>query len=141
MLDLILHRLTRAGVRCVKLDGGLSVQARDRVINAFREDPLVTVFLISLKAGGVALNLTTANRIYLMDPWWNPAAEYQAMDRTHRLGQHRAITVVRFVVRNTVEEKILALQEKKRLVFDATVGQDSAALGKLTVDDLRFLFS
>lgn len=63
------------------------------------------------------------------------------MDRTHRLGQHRSITVVRFVVRNTVEEKILALQDKKRLVFDATVGQDAAAAGKLTEEDLRFLFS
>jgi hypothetical protein len=75
MLDLIQHRLAQAGVRCVKMDGSMSVAARDRVINAFREDPHVTVFLISLKAGGVALNLTAASRIYLMDPWWNPAAE------------------------------------------------------------------
>jgi DNA repair protein RAD16 len=141
MLDLVQHRLTHAGVRCVKMDGGMSVPARDRVINAFRDDPHVTVFLISLKAGGVALHLTAASRIYLMDCWWNWASENQAMDRTHRLGQHRSITVVRFFVRNTIEERILALQERKKLVFDATVGQDNAATSKLTAEDMRFLFS
>ncbi|RYE98937.1 MAG: DEAD/DEAH box helicase [Methanobacteriota archaeon] len=141
MLDLIAHRLTQAGVRCVKMDGGMSVAARDRVIAAFRDDPHVTVFLISLKAGGVALNLTAASRIYLMDPWWNPAAEFQALDRTHRLGQHRSITAVRFIVRNTVEERILALQEKKRLVFEGTIGQDNGAMARLTEEDMRFLFT
>ena len=141
MLDLIQHRLSHAGVRCVKLDGGMTVQARDRVINAFREDPHVTVFLISLKAGGVALNLTAASRIYLMDPWWNPAAEFQALDRSHRLGQHRTCTAVRFIVRNTVEERILALQEKKRAVFDGTVGADMSALTRLTEEDMKFLFT
>jgi DNA repair protein RAD16 len=140
MLDLIQHRLTLAGVRCVKMDGSLSVAARDRVIAAFRDDPHVTVFLISLKAGGVALNLTAAQRIYLVDLWWNPAAEYQALDRTHRLGQHRTITAVRFVMRGTVEERILALQDKKASVFEGTVGQDSGALARLTAEDMRFLF-
>jgi DNA repair protein RAD16 len=140
-LDLIAYRLARAGVRAVKLDGSMTVAARDKAIAAFREDPHVSVFLVSLKAGGVALNLTPASRIYLMDPWWNPASEFQAMDRTHRLGQHRAITVTRFIVADTVEERILALQEKKRLVFDATVGAADAALAKLTEEDMRFLFS
>ena len=100
----------------------------------------VTVILISLKAGGVALNLTVASHIYLMDPWWNPAAEYQAIDRAHRLGQQKPIRAVRFVVRNTVEERILRLQDKKRLVFEGTVGGDAAALGQLSEEDLRFLF-
>ena len=77
----------------------------------------------------------------LLDCWWNPAAEFQAMDRTHRLGQHRAINVTRLVVRGSIEERIVALQDKKRLVFDATVGQDNTALSKLTGDDMRFLFS
>jgi DNA repair protein RAD16 len=75
-----------------------------------------------------------------MDPWWNPAAEYQAIDRAHRLGQFKTIRAVRFIIENSIEDKILALQEKKRLVFEGTVGGDSAALGKLTVEDLRFLF-
>ena len=142
MLELIQHRLSLAGVRCVKLDGSMSVAARDRVIAAFRDDAAITVFLISLKAGGVALNLTSANRIYLMDPWWSPAAEMQALDRTHRLGQHRTIEAVRFVVAGTVEERIIALQRKKQLVFDATVGGGGRdAVGRLTADDMRFLFS
>lgn len=96
---------------------------------------------MSLKAGGVALNLTVANYIYIMDPWWNPAAEMQAIDRTHRLGQHRPIRAVRFIAENTVEERILQLQEKKRLVFDGTVGRDAGSLKMLTVDDMKSLFT
>jgi DNA repair protein RAD16 len=122
----------------------MSVEARDRVINAFRDDAAITVFLISLKAGGVALNLTSASFIALMDCWWNPAAEMQALDRTHRLGQHRTITAMRYVMGGTVEERIVALQDKKRLVFDATVGHDTVgqnAMNKLTEDDMRFLFT
>ena len=88
----------------------MTASARENVLNAFKHEPAVTVILISLKAGGVALNLTVASHIYLMDPWWNPAAEYQAIDRAHRLGQHKPIRAVRFVVRNTVEERILRLQ-------------------------------
>jgi len=88
-LDLAMHRLTHAGIRCVKMDGGMSVVARDRVLSAFRDDALVSVLFLSLKAGGVALNLTSASRVYLADLWWNSASESQAMDRTHRLGQHR----------------------------------------------------
>lgn len=98
-------------------------------------------YSMSLKAGGVALNLTVANHIYLMDPWWNPAAEMQAIDRTHRLGQYRPIRAVRFIAENTVEERILQLQEKKRLVFDGTVGRDASSLKMLTVDDMKSLFS
>lgn len=75
-----------------------------------------------------------------MDPWWNPAAEYQAIDRAHRLGQHKPIRAMRFVVRNTVEERILRLQDKKRLVFEGTVGGDAASLSQLSEQDLRFLF-
>lgn len=113
MLELIEHRLTHAGIRCVRLCGSLSAMSRDRVINAFRTDPFISVFLISLKAGGMALNLTAASRVFLMDPWWNPAVEYQAMDRIHRLGQHRSITITRYIVSGTIEERILSLQEKK----------------------------
>ena len=140
MLDLIEYRLQKAGVRVVKLNGGMNLAQRDSVLTAFKEDPDVRVILISLKAGGVALNLTVASRIFLMDPWWNPAAEYQAIDRAHRLGQHKPIRAVRFVVRNTVEERILRLQDKKRLVFEGTVGGDAASLSQLSEDDLRFLF-
>jgi len=127
------------GVRT--LQGSMKVQDRDEVLREFREDPNVRVLLISLKAGGVALNLTNANHIFLCDPWWNPAAEMQAIDRTHRLGQRRAIKAVRLVCLNTVEERILQLQEKKRLVFDGTVGGDAKSLQKLDVEDMRQLFT
>jgi DNA repair protein RAD16 len=139
-LDLLEHRLLLGGIRVVKLNGGMTATAREAVLKMYREDPEVTAILISLKAGGVALNLTVASHIYLMDPWWNPAAEYQAIDRAHRLGQHKPIRAVRFVVRNTVEERILRLQDKKRLVFEGTVGGDAAALGQLSEEDLKFLF-
>lgn len=75
-----------------------------------------------------------------MDLWWNPAAEMQAIDRTHRLGQKKPIFATRFVIQNTIEERILKLQEKKRLVFDGTIGGDSSSMARLTADDMRFLF-
>lgn len=140
MLDLVQHRLTHAGVRCVKMEGSMTVAARDRVIDAFRNDPHVNVFLVSLKAGGVALNLTAASHVHLLDSWWNAAAEMQAMDRTHRLGQHRTATVHRYFVRDSIEERVLALQQRKALVFEATVGQDTQAAAKLTAEDMRYLF-
>ena len=139
-LDLLEHRIQRGGIKVVKLNGSVSLGARDAVLTAFKEDPDVRVIVISLKAGGVALNLTVASHIYLMDPWWNPAAEYQAIDRAHRLGQHKPIRAVRFVVRNTVEERIIRLQDKKRLVFESTIGGDAGSLAQLTEEDLRFLF-
>jgi DNA repair protein RAD16 len=129
MLDLIRWRLhsdpclADLGIGVRALHGGMDVKSRDLSLKSFREDSTVRVLLMSLKAGGVALNLTVANYIFLMDPWWNPAAEMQAIDRTHRLGQHRPIRAVRFVAEGTVEERILQLQEKKRLVFDGTVGR------------------
>jgi len=147
MLDLIRWRLhsdpclANMGLQATALHGGMNVKARDASLKSFREDGSVRVLLISLKAGGVALNLTVANHIYLMDPWWNPAAEMQAIDRTHRLGQYRPIRAVRFIAENTVEERILQLQEKKRLVFDGTVGRDAGSLKMLTVDDMKSLFA
>ncbi|CAN0440996.1 unnamed protein product [Ascophyllum nodosum] len=146
MLDLIEYRMHKGRLGCRKLSGHLSIQQRDQVLKAFQNDPEVKVLLISLKAGGVALNLTVANHIFLMDPWWNPAAEMQAIDRTHRLGQFKPIYATRFIIEDTVEERIIKLQardriEKKQLVFDSTVGGSAESTGKLTVDDLRFLFA
>ena len=141
MLDIIEHRLRLAGIKCVKLDGRMSFDNREKFITNFTEDPECRVFLISLKAGGVALNLTVASAVYIMDPWWNPAVEFQAMDRIHRLGQFKPIRVVRFVVQDTIEDRILRLQEKKRLVFESTVGGSNDALTRLTEADMRFLFT
>lgn len=140
MLDLVSFRLEQTGVKCVRLQGSMSMDHRDRMIEKFTHDPDVRVFLMSLKAGGVALNLTAASHVMLMDPWWNPAVEQQAQDRIHRLGQYKPIHVTRFVIAGSIEERILKLQEKKQLVFEGTVGKDAEALGRLTEDDLRFLF-
>jgi len=86
------------------------------------------------------LNLTVASHIFITDIWWNPAVEFQAMDRVHRLGQFKPIRVVRFVIGGTIEERILRLQRKKQLVFDSTVGKSNEALARLTEEDMRFLF-
>jgi len=96
--------------------------------------------LISLKAGGEGLNLQVANHIYIMDPWWNPASELQAIQRAHRIGQTRDVKALRFVIKDTIEERIIALQEKKQLVFDASVGGSNTAMSSLGAQDLRFLF-
>ncbi|XP_056857617.1 DNA repair protein RAD16-like, partial [Raphanus sativus] len=140
-LDLINYTLGKCGVGCTQLVGSMSMAARDVAINKFREDPDCKVFLMSLKAGGVALNLTVASHVFMMDPWWNPAVERQAQDRIHRIGQYKPIRVVRFIIENTVEEKILKLQNKKELVFEGTVGGSQEAIGKLTAEDMRFLFT
>ncbi len=139
-LDLIEYRIKIGGIDCRKLSGHMSVDARDTAIREFRADSGVKVLLISLKAGGVALNLTCASRVFLMDPWWNPAAENQAIDRIHRIGQYKPIHAVRFIVRNSIEDRIIKLQEKKKLVFDSTIGGDAGSLARLTIEDLQFLF-
>ncbi|KAJ1393826.1 Zinc finger, RING-type [Sesbania bispinosa] len=139
-LDLINYSLHKSGVSCVQLNGSMTLAARDAAIKRFTDDPDCKIFLMSLKAGGVALNLTVASHVFLMDPWWNPAVERQAQDRIHRIGQYKPIRIVRFVIENTIEERILKLQEKKELVFEGTVGGSSEALGKLTEADLKFLF-
>lgn len=139
-LDLINYSLQKSGITCVQLVGSMSMAARDAAISRFSNEPDCKIFLMSLKAGGVALNLTVASHVFLMDPWWNPAVERQAQDRIHRIGQYKPIRIVRFVIEKTIEERILKLQEKKELVFEGTVGGSSEALGKLTEADLKFLF-
>ncbi|KXS14988.1 hypothetical protein M427DRAFT_123923 [Gonapodya prolifera JEL478] len=139
-LDLVQWRLKRSGFECVKLDGRMSPQQRDTIINEFMTNVNIDVFLISLKAGGIALNLTEASHVFLMDPWWNPAVEEQAMDRIHRLGQHRPIKITRIIIENSIESRIIQLQQKKKAMFDSTVGKDMSALARLTPEDFEFLF-
>merc|ERR1712139_407171 len=100
----------------------------------------MTVILISLKAGGERLNLQIANHVFLLDPWWNPACEMQAIQRAHRIGQTREVRAVRFITADTIEEKIVQLQEKKQLVFDSCIDGSQASMAKLTEQDLKFLF-
>merc|ERR1719450_24523 len=140
MLELVEFRLKREGIACVIFRGGMTMQARDDAIAAFNTDPTLKVILISLKAGGEGLNLQVANHVFLLDPWWNPAGELQAIQRAHRIGQTKEVRAVRFITTGTVEEKIVALQEKKQLVFDGAIDGSSASIAKLTEQDLRFLF-
>ncbi|KAI0938969.1 hypothetical protein AcV5_000510 [Taiwanofungus camphoratus] len=125
-LDLIAFRLQKAGFTVCRLEGTMSPQARDATIQYFMNNVHVTVFLVSLKAGGVALNLTEASRVFLMDSWWNPAVEYQAMDRIHRLGQHRPVEVVKLVIEDSIESRIIQLQDKKAAMVDATLSTDDS---------------
>ncbi|WVQ79497.1 hypothetical protein IAT38_001596 [Cryptococcus sp. DSM 104549] len=140
-LDLIAFRLQRAGFNICRLEGGMTPQQRDATIQHFMKNTGVTVFLISLKAGGVALNLTEASMVFMMDSWWNPSVEYQAMDRIHRLGQKRPVKVIKLVIEDSIEDQIVQLQAKKLAMTEAALSSDAdAALGKLTVEDLGFLF-
>ncbi len=135
-LALVRDRLTEEGIAYEYLDG--RTRNRTERIQAFREGD-APVFLISLKAGGFGLNLTEADYVFILDPWWNPAAESQAIDRTHRIGQDKPVNVYRLVSADTIEEKVVALQERKRNLFDAVVGNTSAVGAPLSADDIRGL--
>jgi len=133
LLDLTEPHLQSSGMSFLRLDG--STRNRAEVVRQFQEDDEVSLMLISLKAGGTGLNLTAADHIFLLDPWWNPAVEDQAADRAHRIGQERPVMIYRLVAEGTVEEKILVLQQQKRGVADAALGDADRAAG-LTRDDL-----
>ncbi len=135
-LQLAAARLDAAGIPYAYLDG--STRRRAAVINGFREG-VQPVFLISLKAGGFGLTLTEADYVFLLDPWWNPAAEAQAVDRTHRIGQDKTVMVYRMIAAGTIEEKVMALQQRKARLFQAVM-DDEALFGQaLTADDIRGL--
>jgi SNF2 family DNA or RNA helicase len=133
LLDLAEPHLEAAGVDFVRLDG--STRDRGRVVERFQDEQGPPVMLISLKAGGTGLNLTAADHVLLLDPWWNPAVEDQAADRAHRIGQERPVMVYRLVAEGTVEERILELQQRKRALADAALGE-SAGAAAITRDDL-----
>jgi len=139
-LDLIEWRLKRDFVRCAKVTGASTIQARNNIIMDFNMNPNSKVLLISLKAGGEGLNLQVADHVFLLDPWWNPAAELQAMQRAHRIGQTRPLTCVRFFAEKTIEDKILSLQNKKQIAFDITIDLKTSAIQNLTSQDMLFLF-
>lgn len=137
-LKSISARLSEEGIGHLYLDG--STRNRAEVIEAFTsgKEP---VFLISLKAGGFGLNLTEADHVFIMDPWWNPAAEQQAVDRIHRIGQDKEVHVYRLVAEGTIEEKVMQLKESKAALFDAVVGEGEFASAAMTAEDVRELFA
>ena len=136
LLDLVEPHLQTAGIRFTRLDG--STRDRGAVVNEFQSENGPPVMLVSLKAGGTGLNLTAADHVFLLDPWWNPAVEDQAADRAHRIGQDRPVMVYRMVAKDTVEERIFALQAKKRALADVALG-DADHAGGITKDELLAL--
>jgi SNF2 family DNA or RNA helicase len=138
-LQLIKDELEKRKIKFCYLDG--STSDRKSVVDDFQRSDGPPVFLISLKAGGVGLNLTEADYVFLLDPWWNPAAEAQAVDRAHRIGQKNTVFTYKFITKETVEEKILALQQKKSDLADALINQDESLLKSMKEEDLLELLS
>lgn len=141
MLALIREELERLNIPYVYFDGGTSSAEREKAIQRFQSEENCRVFLISLKAGGVGLNLTAADYVYIVDPWWNPAVEQQAIDRTHRIGQTKNIFAYRLICKDTIEEKILLLQERKLSLVKDLIADDNAFMKKLTKEDIAYLLS
>ncbi|KAL8139848.1 hypothetical protein V2J09_005869 [Rumex salicifolius] len=141
MLDLMQVTLLQSGINFRRLDGTMNLFARDKAVREFNTKPEVDVMLMSLKAGNLGLNMVSACHVIMLDLWWNPTTEDQAIDRAHRIGQTRAVTVSRLTVKDTVEDRILALQEKKRKMVASAYGEEnSGGSACLSVQDLRFLF-
>ena len=141
MLALIKSKLKELDVKFEYFDGSTTAVDRERAIQSFQNDDTCRVFLISLKAGGVGLNLTAADYVYIVDPWWNPAVEQQAIDRTHRIGQTKNIFAYRMICKDTIEDKILQLQDKKRILAKDLIGDDDGFVKSLSKEDVEYLFS
>ncbi|KAL0049899.1 hypothetical protein WJX82_000239 [Trebouxia sp. C0006] len=144
MLDLIEMALKKEKFVFRRLDGSMSMANRDQAIIDFQEKSGINILIVSLKAAALGLNLVAANHVVLLDLWWNPTIEEQAIDRAHRIGQTRTVHVTRITIKGTVEERILALQESKRKIVSAAFGDDSGGFqqtARLTKEDLHFLFT
>jgi SNF2 family DNA or RNA helicase len=139
MLDLVKKELVERNICYEYLIG--STKNREAVVNNFQENKVVRVFLISLKAGGTGLNLTEADYVYLIDPWWNPAVENQAIDRSYRIGQNKQVVAVRLICPDTIEEKIMKLQDGKRDLSEGLIKTDNSILKVLRKEDLLGLLS
>lgn len=151
MLDVVEIALDKAGINYVRFDGSMSRKDRDETLQTFKNNPNISVCLFSLKAGGFGLNLVWATHVFLLDPWWNPAIEEQAINRVHRIGQDKPVTVIRFTIKNTIEDRIIKLQETK-IAMAQNLGmsndQEILSLGvtkkeaqDIRLEDLRKLFS
>lgn len=138
LLKLIREWLNESDIPYEYLDG--ASKKRQHIVDKFNNSPKIPVFLLSLKAGGVGLNLTSADTVIIFDPWWNPAVEDQATDRTHRIGQTRTVNNIKLVMKNSIEEKILQLKSRKQQLFDKLIEKPSANAPKLNLDDLKSLF-
>lgn len=140
VLRLIEGQLDNSGQEYLYLDGSTSPAKRKQLIDSFQQSDGARLFLISLKAGGVGINLTEADYVFIVDPWWNPAVEQQAVDRTHRIGQTKPVFAYRFISEGTIEEQILDLQEKKKELVRSIIGEDASIFKTLTQDEIVALF-
>ncbi|KAJ3273636.1 hypothetical protein HDV01_004245 [Terramyces sp. JEL0728] len=139
-MDIAQRALNANGFKYVRYDGTMSSEEREKAIHNFMTDKSITIAFVSLKCGGVGLNLTAASRVILLDLWWNPSVEDQAIDRVHRIGQTKEVKVYRLAVDDSVEDRILVLQDQKRALADGALGHGEFKLPRLTREDLRFLF-
>ena len=139
LLSIVRDEMQKRGMEYAYIDG--HTRDRQEQVRRFQDDPSIPIFLISLKAGGLGLNLTAAEYVFLLDPWWNPAVEAQAIDRAHRIGQTRNVVAYRLVARDTIEEKILQLQDSKRSLAEAIIGEENSILRQITAEDLELLLS
>ncbi|MFQ5543160.1 MAG: DEAD/DEAH box helicase [Nitrospiria bacterium] len=141
-LDLLEKDLGRNGISFSRLDGSTPTKKRKELVKKFQGEEIPAIFLLSLKAGGQGLNLTKASYVFHLDPWWNPAVEDQASDRTHRIGQKNKVTITRILMRHTIEEKMMLLKKKKLALYDAVMGGDEGKTGKayaISKSDFDFL--
>lgn len=138
-LHLLRQHLEEKNIRFAYIDG--STKDRKGEVESFQQDPSLQVFLISLKAGGLGLNLTAADYVFILDPWWNPAIEAQAVDRAHRIGQQNNVFIYKFITKNTVEEKILALQQNKWELAQQLIKVEESFIKSLTKEDIEALLA
>ena len=139
-LKIVAVRLQQLNLPSAYLDG--QTPDREAQVTSFQTNPDIAAFLISLKAGGVGLNLTAADYIFLLDPWWNPATEAQAIDRAYRIGQTSHVFACKVIAKDTIEEKVLQMQQNKRKLADSILDHENKGLPpKFTLDDLNFLLS
>lgn len=136
-IELISEQLEELGINFVSMSG--STRNREVLVDRFQNDPRCKVFLMTLKTGGTGLNLTAADTVFIFDPWWNAAAENQAIDRAHRIGQRNTVMAYKFITQDTIEEKIILLQQKKKELFDSIISTDSAALKSLSEEDINYI--
>ncbi|MFN8252441.1 MAG: DEAD/DEAH box helicase [Ferruginibacter sp.] len=140
MLDLLERDLEKEGIRSLRLDGQTAIAKRQELVAAFQEEQTdAPVFLISLKAGNAGLNLTKADYVFLFDPWWNTAVENQAIDRTHRIGQQNCVFAYRMICKNSIEEKIIKMAEKKKKLAEDLVTAEESFVKSLSLDDIKYL--
>ncbi len=141
MLDLLEVSLQKNKIPFCRLDGSTPTNKRQELVNTFQNEGTERVFLISLKAGNAGLNLTAADYVFLFDPWWNTAVQQQAIDRTHRIGQTKNVFAYKMICKDTIEEKIMVLQQRKKKLAEELIGEEEGFVKSLTENDIEFLFS